>query len=668
MIKNNPVTRFLLLPLSLVLLELGSHYLLFTEITADAWMSVLAALALGSVLNLLISFLPKTLGRIVMGFLLFAIGAYYAAMMVYYEIFQSFFLWSTIGLAGDVTAFWREALGGIKENLHMIIFAMIPFLLFIILFRKNDFKSGWKARIITLLIGAMSAGYLTWTLVKPDYFNLLARMQEDATSTYHQFGIITSSFNDVYQTIYGVPEEKEAPEDIDVNLTGKMDIGLSEPKVILKNALDIDFETMIAKEKNSTVKAMHEYFASRPATSQNDYTGYFEGKNLIFLSLEGFSYKAVSPELTPTLYKMMTQGFHFTNFYDSLWGGSTATGEYSNMTGNFYTSATCLKKSANTFTYSALGNLFAREGYKTLAYHNGTYTYYGRDKSHPNFGYEKYKAVGNGLKLEHSSWPNSDYEMAVATVDDFINIKEPWHVYYMTISGHTRYTFTGNVMARRHKKEVSHLKASDDVKAYIATEIEVENMLKYLCEKLEAAGKLDDTVFAMSCDHYPYGLPDAPLAELYDLPQEHIRGNIELYHNAFILYCSSMKEPVIVDTPCSSIDMVPTLANLFGCTYDSRFISGTDIFAPEENICIINTLNSHGGSWNWKTTQGSYHTVSKKFIPAETCTLTADEQKAYVSRINSAISKLKKNSYGILDNDYYSHVFNKDGTPKYPLK
>ena len=76
MIKNNPVTRFLLLPLSLVLLELGSHYLLFTEITADAWMSVLAALALGSVLNLLISFLPKTLGRIVMGFLLFAIGAY----------------------------------------------------------------------------------------------------------------------------------------------------------------------------------------------------------------------------------------------------------------------------------------------------------------------------------------------------------------------------------------------------------------------------------------------------------------------------------------------------------------------------------------------------------------------------------------------------------------
>ena len=46
-------------------------------------------------------------------------------------------------------------------------------------------------------------------------------------------------------------------------------------------------------------------------------------------------------------------------------------------------------------------------------------------------------------------------------------------------------------MARRHKSEVSHLKASDEVKAYIATEIEVENMLKEIDEKGMIANEND---------------------------------------------------------------------------------------------------------------------------------------------------------------------------------
>ena len=92
-----------------------------------------------------------------------------------------------------------------------------------------------------------------------------------------------------------------------------------------------------------------------PATQQNEYTGLFRGKNLIFLTLEGFSDKAIAPQRTPTLYKMATEGFRFTNFYDSLWGGSTVSGEYSNLTGNFYNTATCLAKCGSQLNYSATG-------------------------------------------------------------------------------------------------------------------------------------------------------------------------------------------------------------------------------------------------------------------------------------------------------------------------
>ena len=73
---------------------------------------------------------------------------------------------------------------------------------------------------------------------------------------------------------------------------------------------------------------------------------------------------------------MMNEGFVFENYYDSLWGGSTATGEYANMTGNFYNSASCLKMSGSTYQPFAFGNQFKKIGYNTYAYHNNTYTYY----------------------------------------------------------------------------------------------------------------------------------------------------------------------------------------------------------------------------------------------------------------------------------------------------
>ena len=79
-----------------------------------------------------------------------------------------------------------------------------------------------------------------------------------------------------------------------------------------------------------------------------------------------------------------------------------------------------------------------------MAYHNHTYTYYGRHISHPNLGYV-YKGLGNGLDVKES-WPESDLEMIEKTVPEYMN-SQPFHTYYMTVSGHMQYSFTGNYIA-----------------------------------------------------------------------------------------------------------------------------------------------------------------------------------------------------------------------------
>jgi len=56
--------------------------------------------------------------------------------------------------------------------------------------------------------------------------------------------------------------------------------------------------------------------------------------------------------------------------------------------------------------------------------------------------------IGNGLDLE-PLWPKSDNEMIEKTTPEFLD-KEPFHVYYLTVSGHMPYSQFGNAMSERH--------------------------------------------------------------------------------------------------------------------------------------------------------------------------------------------------------------------------
>lgn len=573
--------------------------------------------------------------------------------------FQTFFTLSAVGMAGDLTDFWKEAIVAILKGIPVMLLFAIPLILYAI-FGKTVIVAKRTMPQFKVVAGltAIVAHLLCYFIIimhtgtySDSYFYTSTLSPNDTVS---RFGIITTTRLDIQQLIFGAPEAK-AEHPVDNNVLNDQS---SEPEIVYENnVMDIDFNSLIENEDSETIADMHKYFSTVTPTKQNEYTGYFKGKNLIYLTLEGFCPEFITPELTPTLYKMSTQGFVFENYYNSLWGGSTASGEYSNITGNFYNTASCLEESAYTYQPFALGNQMKKIGYSTYAYHNNTYTYYDRHRSHPNFGYD-YKAIGNGLTGLSSCWPRSDLEMAQASinVDDWISDK-PFHVYYMTVSGHCNYTWNGNSMSTRHRDVVDHLDYSENIKAYIACNYEVELMLTELVNQLEAKGILDDTVFVMTADHYPYALSDAELAELYDLPQSNIRDNFDLYRNGLFIWSSSMEKPVTVKKPCSSIDILPTVSNLFGLEYDSRLMIGKDILSDSEGLVILNCLSS--GSWNWITDKGSYCSWTEEFTLNSEYTGKYTEQQIddYVSYTNKVVNAKHVYSLKILDKDYYSYVF-----------
>jgi len=604
--------------------------------------------------------------------LLLALSVIFCSQMIYYRFFKTYYTVFSATQGGQVLEFWKDILFILKKSWFWIVLFFLPPILALILKNRLLFCQRPKLVGFVLLLVLLvffhgfaivdiyfgdrgsNSPYNLYTspgnpFLSADKLGLLTAMRLDAQRLIFgdDFSVLPKPSND--DVINPIAEDKDVynpnvpdtPSDsIDQDETDDQTNDEIEENIIREpNILDIDFDKLINNEQDEKVKDMHRYFSSLSPTYKNEYTGKYEGYNLILITAESFSPYAVHKDVTPTLYKMVNEGYKFTNFYNPIWEVSTLDGEYVACTSllpkrgvwSFYHSG----KNLMPFT---MGNQFMKLGYKTMAYHNHTYDYYNRHISHPNMGYE-YKGIGNGLEMS-KAWPRSDLEMMEKTIPEYIN-DQPFHVYYMTVSGHMQYNFIGNHMAIKNKEYVKDLPYTEAGKAFIATQIELDRAMEYLLDQLEQAGIADKTLIAISADHYPYGLEHH---EIEDLAGHEVEKNFELYKSPFILYTKGM-EPVTIDKPCSSLDIIPTLSNLLGLEYDSRLLMGRDIFSDSEPLVIFNNKS-------FITDKGRYNAVTQEFFPEDG--QQVDQQ--YINEILDIIEKKFYYSAMILDTDYYKHV------------
>ena len=405
------------------------------------------------------------------------------------------------------------------------------------------------------------------------------------------------------------------------------------------NVLDIDFASLAEKESKKEIKSLHEYFANSEPTRKNKYTGMFKGYNFIYLTCEGYSPWAVDEKVTPTLYKLTHSGFIFKNFYNPIWYTSTSDGEYVECIGLLPYNSNSFKRSKNNALPFCFGWQFLKLGYTSRAYHAHTVTYYGRNETHPNMGYI-FKAKRGGLPIT-DVWPESDLEMMQLSLPEYIN-DEHFHAYYMTVSGHLEYSFNDNTQARKNKEFVDDLPYSNEVKAYIACNAELDKALAYLIDELEKAGKLDNTVIAFGADHYPYGLSDEAIDEIAG---EHVDRDFELYRNNFVIWNSQIKEPIVVEKYGSGLDMMPTLSNLFGLEFDSRLFMGSDLLSDAPGLVIF-------GNQSFITDICKYNSKTHKVEMLADVELPAE----YIRTVSRIVQNKFTVSKNILLNDYYRYI------------
>ena len=553
---------------------------------------------------------PKT-GKRLLVLVTVALCAWMATQTVYYYLFKTFLSLSSLVRVGMVAGeFGGLAVTNVIRCWFPILMECLPlgaaFLLRERLIGGQSEERGGKvswAAVALIIQLAVTLGVVSADKGPLSLYHIY-NQSDAAELSVTNFGVLTNTRLELKRLVFGVQPREELPEDWQDLLHDRTPEVEEYPEPD-ENAqvMDIDFGALIQKEQDEDLAAMHDYFARVEPTDKNEWTGYFEGKNLVWIVAEAFSSLAVDPELTPTLYRLSNEGFVFNNFYTPLWGSSTSDGEYVTTTSLIpKAGAWSYLQSAENYMPFGFGNQFSKQGYRTLAYHNNTYTYYGRDLSYPNMGYEYY-GLGNGLEVTRS-WPESDEEMMRLSVPQYIH-EENFMVYYLTVSGHLNYNADQNAMSARHWGAVEHLPYSEEVKGYLASQIELDRAVATLLEQMEEAGKLEDTVIVLSADHYPYGLQDEQINELLGHEAD---SDFEKFKSTLILWNAGMAEPVQVDKYCSSLDIMPTLANLFGLEYDSRLLAGRDILSDAPGLVIFY-------NYSFLSQRGAYVSTREEFTP-----------------------------------------------------
>lgn len=600
--------------------------------------SLLFIIFISCLLSLLGKFLPAKGNFIFFCLIIFLFCLVFSINLVFYKTYSVNLSTSYFTLADQLANYTGSVVSSILSNLVFIVILFFPFIFALsqrtkIIFERRTFSQFTKILIVTVCFGLSFYATMYFTRHITTLYDLYYKVN-NLSLTHEKAGVILSTHLDIKRFIFGFEEKIITP-----NKPGE-DIVIIDPTYD-PNYLDIDFDKLSSQTTNKELIEVNNYYKNEKGTLMNEYTGYYKGKNLIFIVAESFNQIAVSKKLTPTLYKLTNESFVFENFYTPL-NLSTIGGEFQALNGQFADNSYLISKwrKAVMSTPYGLGNVFNNLNYQTYAFHNGEYYFQERDDYLKIFGFNNYIGCGNGMEklMDCIPWPRSDLKMIKATTPKYISTStSPFMTYFMTNSGHFPYDTTG-VMFREYREQVQNLPYSGPVKAYIASQIDLDLALKQLIDDLTLAQKLDDTVIVLVADHYPYDLSIQEINELSSYTRD---DKIEINRSNLIIWNS--KTPITKITKVGGqLDVIPTVYNLFGIPYDSRLFAGKDILSTEPGLVFFSNRS-------WVSDLGKYVSTTNIFTPINNASVDAD----YVQRTNNIVANRINLSKLILKYDYY---------------
>lgn len=563
--------------------------------------------------------LPYLLDKIVISFGIVAYTLYTVIQVCYCKLFDQYlFLESGFSLLDEAGAYKSDALNLISLKELVILGIILLIVIFFLFLRKNQSKN-IQYTLICLVSGTLLFG--TSVLCGMKYNQMIVDLGRDVFM-----------YNQTDRYLYDkIPSKKMFVEYFGLETFFFRDI---KDHYLINSA--------VLEEQYQRVD---EFLSGNLPYEENEMTGILSGKHLLLVEAESLTMAAVDEKLTPTLYRLLHEGWFFDGFYSPTMTGSTSDVETMVNTSLIAINTGKIASQAyadNTYPVT-LAKGFQAEGYSVNAYHNNYKIYYNRDRYFDALGYTKF------LDSTEMGLDNCSSDFMVAQKISWIPVeKELDFSFWVTYSGHQPYELdllsdTTHFPVDVQKEYEGYLEIVKEtypdlhemVQFYMAKNISLDKAIEYYINTYEWMGKLDQLVIAFYGDHY---------VKLYekgvkDSAYEALGRSME--DTPFVIWYPGI-EAKVIDKVCTDIDIIPTLFNLYGVEYDKSMILGNDIFDPRYNGFTFDT------AWNISSNSYDYDAETKTFTRLE-----IDEKEAYESLYRymdyQEISNL------IFENDYFSH-------------
>lgn len=508
----------------------------------------------------LIALLPRLGRRIAMG----ALGVFFAFLVVLhgvmYNVFGHFFSFADMNFAGDGAKFFSWTYFRLPKKMYFFVLVFLLMVAAAMVLAQKPKAAGrrlWIRRGCALALVPLcllGLGFTHQRLMPEESYVMTwdASVDQDA--------VVYRSFTDTNRSM---------------KLTGLYQYTARNFAV----SFGIGTDARSAEE-------LTEVFESRVLPAANEFSGSLRGKNLMLVMLESIDTWMARPEYMPNFCRLMDEGVEFTDFYTPLFlSAGTFNTEIITQTGLVPPAVGMPNSgySTNAFPLS-LANLFKGEGYRVNSFHPASPGIYSRGSIHENLGFEKYHS--------YTDMGMDDYQLDSQMLRDFDSMTagDSFYTYIITYSGHGPYTEEmGNIAAphlekaRRAVEESGVTSTPENMEEYtraVAHAMETDQFIGGLMDRLEESGLLKDTALLFYADHYGKYMSDKEfIAQLKGVRA----GTPELYHTPCVLVGAGL-EPVKVDKTVCSLDVVPTIADLFGLDAPLNYYAGESVFSPGEGL------------------------------------------------------------------------------------
>lgn len=412
---------------------------------------------------------------------------------------------------------------------------------------------------------------------------------------------------------------------------------------------DSSWEEWDNETNNNDYKKLNSYYMSREITPKNDFTGLFEGKNLIVIMMESANTILLDEKYYPNVSKLAKEGWNFTNAYSPRNSCNTGNNEMSGMVSLYTINRTCTANIYKDNIYpQSIFNLFNNKGYKTSSFHNYTEAYYRRKTIHQNMGSTYYGVESLGIPYtnKYEEWPSDIYLVEEAMKR--INTNEPFMTWFTTVSSHQPYGVSSE-LGDLNLKMFKDTNYDITLQRYMSKLKVLDDAIGKLLEILQEKDILDDTVIVLYGDHYPYGIKNHILNQYFDYD---VNEKFEVDRTPFIIYNKEIT-PTTYDQYTTFMNIVPTMANLFNLDYDPRLYAGRDVLSET----YPNRVVFADGSWQdnvafYSATTGNVSYYGEKEYDNE-----------YIINVNKEISDMIKMSNTAITTNYFKELV--DGSQKY---